>query len=230
MIVRRARGLTLRVGFVLMASALIIAGVVGLYQAQPVFATRPNTRQIEHGRQLVTIGGCNDCHTPVKLDPKLGLPVPQVERALSGHPQGAPGPSSPLVASDLAVFGPTATSFRIPFGTAYAANLTPDRETGLGAWNETMFIQTMRNGRHLGAGRPILPPMPWPGVRQQSDADLRAMFAYLQSLPPIHNSVPAPQVSTESLDRLGRSYDALLPTLPKGSGDEASPHRIWDAR
>ena len=173
------------------------------------------------------LGGCNDCHTPVKMDPKLGLPVPQLERALSGHARGTPGPSSALAAPDLAVFGPTSTSFRVPFGTVYAANLTPDRETGLGAWTETLFIQTLRSGRHLGAGRPILPPMPWQGIRQQSDADLRAMFAYLRSLPPIHNPVPAPEVATETLDRLGQAYDALVPTLPKGAGDEASPHRIW---
>jgi hypothetical protein len=100
----------------------------------------------------------------------------------------------------------------------------------LGEWNENLFIQTMRNGRHLGGGRPILPPMPWLSVRQQSDADLRAMFAYLQSLPPIHNAVPPPEVATDTFDRLTRSYDALVQTIPKGPGDEASPHQIWYSR
>lgn len=221
------RGSALRVALLLIASALIVAGIVNIYRARAEFAKLPNARLIEDGRRLVTLGGCNDCHTPVRFDPKIGLPVPLVERTLSGHPQAAPGPTSTLAGSDQAVFGPTSTSFRLPFGTVYAANLTPDRETGLGAWNENLFIQTLRNGRHLGAGRPILPPMPWPAVRQQSDADLRAMFAYLRSLPPIHNAVPAPQVSTEMLDRLDRSYDALVQTIPRGPGDEASPHRIW---
>jgi mono/diheme cytochrome c family protein len=96
----------LRLALVLIASAFIIASIVKLYEAQPPLATLPSTQQIEHGRQLVTLGGCNDCHTPVKFDPKLGLPVPQVERVLSGHPQGSPGPASTLADSDQAVLGP----------------------------------------------------------------------------------------------------------------------------
>lgn len=227
MTTRAARGLTIRLVSALIAAALVVVGVVSLYQAQPAFATLPNTRQIEHGRRLVTVGGCNDCHTPVKFDPKVGLPMPQAERALSGHPEGAPAAASQLAGTDLAAIGPTSTSFRVPFGTVYAANLTPDPETGLGAWNENLFIQTIRSGRHLGAGRPILPPMPWPALRQLSDADLRAMFAYLQSLPPIHNAVPVPQVATETLERVGHSYAELVKATPRGPADEGSPHRIW---
>ena len=52
----------------------------------------------------------------------------------------------------------------------------------------------MRTGKHLGqeGGRPILPPMPWQGIAQYTNEDLKSIFAYLHSLPPINNKVPAP--------------------------------------
>jgi len=74
----------------------------------------------------------------------------------------------------------------------YAANLTPDDQTGIGLWTEDVFIQAMRTGKHMGAGRPILPPMPWQNLNTLPDDDLKAIFAYLKSLPPVKNPVPAP--------------------------------------
>src|SRR6187549_2746571 len=50
------------------------------------------TDPVARGRALVSIGGCNDCHTPMKFDPEIGMPVPDMTRMLSGHPQGAPDP------------------------------------------------------------------------------------------------------------------------------------------
>jgi hypothetical protein len=74
---------------------------------------------------------------------------------------------------------------------SFAANLTPD-PTGLQGWTADYFIQTMRTGKHWGTGRAILPPMPWFNVAGLTDADLRAVFAYLQALKPIANQVPLP--------------------------------------
>jgi hypothetical protein len=85
----------------------------------------------------------------------------------------------------------TNTAFRGPWGTSYAANLTP-HETGLGTETEAMFVASMREGKHFGTGRPVLPPMPWPGVGKMTDEDLRAVWAYLRSIPPIENTVPEP--------------------------------------
>jgi len=200
----------LRTALLTIAALLFVAVVVGLYRSGPALAKEPSSRQIERGRTVAQLGGCDHCHTPVKLDPALGLPVPDRARELSGHQAGAPDPATSLSGKDLAVIGPTFTSFNVPLGTVYASNLTPDPETGLGAWNETLFIRTMRTGRHLGAGRPVLPPMPWRSIGDASDADLKALFAYLKSQPPIRNAVPPPKVSTEALDKLGRSYDALV--------------------
>lgn len=162
-------------------------------EPQPVAAVDP----VAHGKTLITLGGCSDCHTPMKFDPKLGMPVPDLARFMSGHPVGAPDPTSTPGQGDQAVIGPTFTSFKLPFGVVYAANLTPDRETGIGAWTPEQFVATLRTGHRKGDGRAILPPMPWQNLQHQSEADLRAMFAYLSSLPPIDNEVPAPGVPAE---------------------------------
>lgn len=170
---------------------------------------QPN--RIERGRQLVAIGGCNDCHTPLRMDPEIGLPVPDMTRMLSGHPQGAPAPKSTLAQGDNAVIGPTFTAFRLPFGVVYTANLTPDKDTGLGGWTEEMFMSAMRTGRHMGGqGRPILPPMPWAGVNTLPDEDLRALFAYLRSIPAVRNDVPAPEVPEPVMVQIARGYEKML--------------------
>jgi hypothetical protein len=55
-----------------------------------------------------------------------------------------------------------------------------------------MFIKALRTGKHLGASRPILPPMPWQSISTMTDDDLKAVFAYLRSIPPVVNRVPFP--------------------------------------
>jgi cytochrome c1 len=85
-----------------------------------------------------------------------------------------------------------------PWGVSFTANLTPDKETGTGTWTEEQFVQTIRTGRHLGRGRPVLPPMPIPMYKNFTDDELKDIFAYLQSLPPIHNRVPAPLPPAEA--------------------------------
>jgi hypothetical protein len=84
------------------------------------------------------------------------------------------------------------TAWAGPWGTSFTANLTPDEETGIGRWTERNFVDTVRNARHLGQGRPLLPPMPVWVLQTLSDEDLGAMFAYLRSIPAIRNRVPAP--------------------------------------
>jgi hypothetical protein len=55
-----------------------------------------------------------------------------------------------------------------------------------------MFVDAIKQGKHMGTSRPILPPMPWTEYRHLPDEELKAMFAYLKSLPPIANRVPVP--------------------------------------
>jgi len=146
---------------------------------------------VQRGAYLVRAMGCNDCHTPWKLGTKG--PEPDMSRELSGHPADLVMPPAPKLSGPWTWSGGvTNTAFAGPWGTSFTANLTPDAETGLGKWTAETFIATLRTGRHEGKGRPLLPPMPWPMIRQLTDEDLRAVFAYLQSLPPIRNRVPAP--------------------------------------
>jgi mono/diheme cytochrome c family protein len=147
--------------------------------------------RVERGAKLVASMGCDDCHTPTKLGPNG--PEKDMARRLTGHPQDMvmpppPGPSGPWVWHGAA----TSTAFAGPWGVSFTANLTPDRETGLGSWTEEMFIATARTGRHQGKGRPVLPPMPINILNALGDEDLRSIFAYLQSLAPVKNRVPAP--------------------------------------
>lgn len=169
----------------LAVSALV---AVGAFAAPP---GKPDAKQIARGKYLVTIGGCNDCHTPLKKAP--GGPAWDMDRMLSGHPDTLPMPPAPVHDEPWGLaFGSTMTAFSGPWGTSFSRNLTPDAETGLGAWTEKDFIATIRNGRHLGRGRPLLPPMPWFNYREATDDDLRAIFAYLRSIPAVKNRVPDP--------------------------------------
>ncbi len=173
----------------------------------------PTRTQIARGQYLVDFAACNDCHTPLKFNPETKSPEPDMAHMLSGHPAGAADPQGKLGDADGALIGGTFTEFTAPFGTIYSANLTPDKETGLGTWTVEMFIQAVRTGRHLGQGRAILPPMPWYGLATLTDEDLRAIFAYLQSIPAVHNAVPEPKVSEATLAELARGNAEILKQL-----------------
>lgn len=173
------------------ALALILQTVPGPAAADPTSSSGAPT-QLERGAYLVKIMVCNDCHTPWKMTPRG--PEPDMSRMLSGHPQDLVVASAPAPAGDPWSWAGAGsmTAFAGPWGVSFTANLTPHPETGLGKWTADTFITALRTGRHEGQGRPILPPMPWPMYRNATDEDLRAIFAYLQSIPPIDNRVPQP--------------------------------------
>ncbi|HET8704777.1 MAG TPA: hypothetical protein VFM46_00635 [Pseudomonadales bacterium] len=163
-----------------LASALLALSTMALATPKP---------ELARGRYLVEAIGCGDCHTPLKMTEQG--PVPDIRRGLSGHPQQMPLPTAPTAQGPWLWGGAaTNTAFWGPWGVSFAANLTPDKTTGIGNWNETLFINTLRSGKHLGAGRPIMPPMPWRSVSQLTDNDLRAVFQFLMSQPAIENTVP----------------------------------------
>jgi hypothetical protein len=113
---------------------------------------------------------------------------------LSGHPEQMGLPPAPRLPNGpwLVTVAATNTAWSGPWGVSFTANLTPDRETGLGKWTLRTFTDTIRTGRHMGRGRPILPPMPIPMYKNFTDGDLDAVFTYLQSIPAISNRVPEP--------------------------------------
>ncbi|MBS1818198.1 MAG: c-type cytochrome [Acidobacteria bacterium] len=176
-------------GVAVLASALMIAACS---EPNAQAASGPDASTVARGQYLVTIGGCNDCHTPLKMGPKG--PEPDMSRMLSGHPEQAvvAAPVKPPSDQWMMVTNITGTAHSGPWGVSFTANLTPDENTGLGIWTEDMFIKAMRTGRHMGASREILPPMPWFNYGKMSDEDLKAVYAYLRTIPPVHNRVPDP--------------------------------------
>ena len=174
----------MRVALPLLTMALLVQG--------PVFAQDDKSAQVKRGQYLVTVGGCNDCHTPLIMG--SNGPEPDMKRMLSGHPQDLVVKAPASVSEPWGgAMTPTLTGWSGPWGVSFSANLTPDPETGvLRDFTEQQFIQTMRTGRHQGQGRQILPPMPWPNYGQMTEDDLKAVFAYLRQIPPVKNKVPDP--------------------------------------
>ena len=145
------------------------------------------------GEHLVLTSGCHDCHTPKKFGPQ-GMEL-DMSKALSGHPAELPVPDvnrkenekkGLMTSNDLTVWVG-------PWGVSFAANLTPDG-TGTGAWKEEQFLYAIRNGIYKGlpGSRPLLPPMPWQMIQNMTDNELKAIFAYLRTVTPVKNVVPAP--------------------------------------
>jgi hypothetical protein len=151
-------------------------------------APAPESR-IKRGEYLVTVGGCNDCHTPFKMGPNG--PEPDMSRMLSGHPQEIKIESQPTLKMPWGVASAmTNTAHSGPWGISFTMNLTPDSVTGIGTWSEDMFIKTIRSGKHWGTSRPIMPPMPWFNYAKMTDEDLKSVYAYLRSIPKVRNQVP----------------------------------------
>jgi mono/diheme cytochrome c family protein len=141
---------------------------------------------LARGQYLTTLMGCQDCHTP-------------------GAFYGAPDASRQLSGSEVGWQG--------PWGVTYARNLTPDHETGLGAWTRAQIVTALRTGQRPD-GSPLLPPMPWPNYAHLTDADAYAVAAYLQSLPAVAHHVP---------DRIAAGQPV------KGPAIAIPPPSAWDA-
>lgn len=170
----------------------LVAGVTACaILSMPALAEGRDAALIKRGALLVSVGDCVTCHTPFKMG--ANGPEKDMARGLSGHPEELKLAAPPRLDAQWNWAGSaTMTAFVGPWGITYAANLTPDRETGMGAWKEKDFIQAMRTGKHLGVARPILPPMPWQALSGLPEKDLRAIYAYLMSQPPVKNRVPDP--------------------------------------
>jgi mono/diheme cytochrome c family protein len=131
----------------------------------PLVSALADDAAVGRGKYLVTIGGCQDCHTPGHFFGK-----PDMARALGGSEVG----------------------FEIPgLGTFYGPNLTPDKETGLGSWTDAQVIAALQTGVRPD-GRVLAPIMPWRALAVLTKPDAAAVVAYLRSLPPVSNKVPGP--------------------------------------
>jgi mono/diheme cytochrome c family protein len=134
--------------------------------ATPARAQSP----VEHGKYLVLVAGCTDCHTP-------------------GHFFGKPDMAHEFSGSEVGFFVPD-------LGTFYGPNLTPDKETGLGRWTSAQMIHALTTGERPD-GRILAPIMPWRAIAHFKAQDVADIVAYLRSLPPVSRKVPGPFGPTE---------------------------------
>lgn len=147
---------------------------------------------IKRGEYLVNIMGCHDCHSSKVMTPQG--PAIDTANMLGGHLANMPLP--PLDSTSgkgWVMFSPTITAMVGPWGISYSANITSD-ETGIGNWTEAQFFKSIREGKLKGMDntRQLLPPMPWQMIAKATDHDLKSIFAYLKSTPPVSNVVPSP--------------------------------------
>ncbi len=142
--------------------------IMSFMPSNPEFNERPDPAdQVAYGKYLVTAAACADCHTPLKE----GKPVDSMRFAggMSFHLKSG--------------------------GYATSANITPDRETGIGSWTEEAFVKKFRSFMDPEYGDEKIMPgsinteMPWREYAALKESDLKAMYAYLKTLKPIHNRI-----------------------------------------
>ena len=147
--------------------------------------------QIKWGEHLVILGGCNDCHTPKKMGPNG--PEDDMSLMLSGHPAQMPAADFDRMeaAKKGLIVTQTFTAWTGPWGITFAANLTSD-STGIGAWKEDQFVKSLHELKWMGleGTRPLMPPMSMMPATKMTDDELKAIFAYLKTTPPIKNVIP----------------------------------------
>ena len=128
--------------------------------------TRPDSSdKIKYGEYMVTIAHCTDCHTPLT---KGG--APDMSKFLSGGQH-----------------------FKLPLFAVTVANITPDSATGIGSWTEEMFLAKFRTNvspenLKTEPGK-FNTAMPWSFYGTMTDHDLKAIYAYLRTIPPMNNKI-----------------------------------------
>jgi len=165
----------------------LLALTTGIFAAKRAEAKRLSfsmRASIAHGKYLVNAIGCGDCHTPWRWDDKLHEPVPEENLLLSGSPAGTLPPAQAATPTAF-IFNFFGKAFKGPWGTSFGANITPDKETGIGNWSFADFKRAMHDGKyksqwsHKGDGRPLMPPMPWQDFANLNDRDLHDIYNYL---------------------------------------------------
>lgn len=186
--------------FTMLAGGVLVVSIVKCGNAPATSPQQPDNRPdstqsvslVDRGAYLVTMMGCNDCHSNKIMTPQG--PMLDSANLLAGCLSKDPIPpyEADIIKKGYAVFTPSLTVGMGPWGTTFAANLTPD-STGIGSWTIDQFKKALREGKYKGleGTRPLMPPMPWQNFSKLHDEDVEAIFAYLKSIKPVKNVVPA---------------------------------------
>ena len=169
-----------------MSRRAMIGGALAVMAAALAMPARAET-PLERGAYLMgSIVACGNCHT------EQGPTAPKPGRELAG---GA--------------------KFDEPPFTAYASNITPDPETGIGKWTDEQIIAAIREGRRPD-GSLIGPPMPIEVYRGMSDSDVKAIVAYLRKVKPLKNAVPKSVYRIKLPDSYGPPV-GTVPDVPRSN-------------
>ena len=188
--------------FVLLGMVLLVGGGLGFLflrkPAQVAASTQTVARtpeRIARGEFLfLHVAECSGCHSQRDFTRVGGPEVP------AGRGRGS-------VLSDFLIGLP---------GVVVAPNITPDAETGIGAWTDGEKIRAIRDGVDK-SGNALFPMMPYQMYRQMSDEDVEALVAYLDTMPLVRN--PLPKTS------LAFPANVLIKSAPRPAGSVPSPDR-----
>lgn len=190
-----------RIGLIFLIVLAALVDITGRSQAAPA---RQFDDPIEQGRYLTTIGGCADCHTPLKAayqDPAALTPAQIRTLAFFGRD---------ALDEERLMAGGRAFDLG-PLGVINVPNLTPDPETGLGDWTDEEIKAAFLTGRHKD-GHTLFPLMPYRVYNQMAESDADAIVAFLRSLPPVRNEIPDnDHIPTGSLPALPRQQGIVAP-------------------
>lgn len=149
----------------IVAAVLAVAGLAAFWiltipATVPASALPAYTPNLANGKTMFNAGGCASCHAVPNADPDKVDPT-----RLGG------GLALPC-----------------PFGTFYVPNISPDPKDGIGSWSEVDFVSALWEGTAPG-GRHLFPAFPYTSFRHMELADVRDLFAYLKTLPPVPGKV-----------------------------------------
>jgi mono/diheme cytochrome c family protein len=169
---------------------IVLAGVAAIAAATALPLRVHAESPVERGHYLVVVAGCNDCHTPGFFFGK-----PDMDKYLGGSDVG----------------------FEIPgLGVFNGRNITPDKETGIGAWTDEQVVTAITAGKRPD-GRQLAPIMNYPAFVNLTKEDAAAIVAYLRTIPPVSNKVPGPYKPGEKVTIFTFSI------LPPGHEAAAAP-------
>ena len=179
-------------GSVLIFFTILLFATVCSHASDKIDKSKKRALEIEKGQNLTVEYGCVFCHSP-KIIENDDL-VPNPERLFSGHLSGNKLPDIPEgMIGENKWFGLYTSGFTAwggPWGISYSANITPDKETGIGKWTQQDFLTVIRLGIHSNFKRGLMPPMPWQEINELSDENLISIFKYLKTIKPVKNKVP----------------------------------------
>jgi mono/diheme cytochrome c family protein len=146
--------------------------IITLPAVVPASALPPYTPNLDNGRTMYNVGGCASCHAVPNINPD------KVDRTRLGG----------------------GLALKSPFGTFYVPNISPDPKDGIGSWSEANFVTALWKGTS-DHDTNLYPAFPYTSYQHMQLNDVRDLFAYLKTLPPVPGRVRRHDLSFPFNDR-----------------------------